>query len=79
VHERTQTFTEQVNWSVKGQPVRRDPETHLRLLFPQEAVHFLEGAGFQDVRLLGGFRESARALDGPRLVLLAKRAGIDAL
>lgn len=73
VHEHTQTFTEQVTWEVAGQPPRKDPETHFRMLFPLEAVHYLEGAGFEDVRLLGGFREGARALDGPRLVMLARR------
>jgi hypothetical protein len=48
-------MSEQVTWRRPGQPLVRDPEESLRLLFPQELVAYLESAGFEDVCLRGGF------------------------
>jgi SAM-dependent methyltransferase len=73
VIEEAQCFTEQVTWRLEGRPPRRDARSSFRMLFPQEARHFLEGAGFRDVQLLGDFRRSARRLDGPRMLLLARK------
>ena len=73
VIEEAQCFTEQVTWRFEGQPPRKDARSSFRMLFPQEARHFLEGAGFREVRILGDFRESARRLDGPRMLLLARK------
>jgi SAM-dependent methyltransferase len=73
VIEEAQSFTEQVTWQLGGQPPRRDPRSSFRMLFPEEARHFLEGAGFRDVQILGDFRRSARRLDGPRMLLLARK------
>lgn len=73
VLEEAQGFTEQVTWRVEGRRPRRDPRSTFRMLFPQEARHFLEGAGFQDVKILGDFRLRARRLEGPRMLLLARK------
>jgi SAM-dependent methyltransferase len=73
VIEEEQCFTEQVTWQLEGRPPRRDARSSFRMFFPQEARHFLEGAGFRDVQLFGDFRQSARRLDGPRMLLLARK------
>jgi SAM-dependent methyltransferase len=74
VLEETQCFTEQVTWELEGHPPRKDSRSTFRMLFPQEARHFLEGAGFRDVRILGDFRQGATKLNGPRMLLLARKA-----
>lgn len=70
----TQTMSEQVTWRRPGQPLVRDPEESLRLLFPQELVAYLESAGFEDVRLRGGFGLDPRShLRSRRLIAIARR------
>lgn len=73
VLEQAQCFTEQVTWELEGRPPRKDPRSTFRMLFPQEARHFLESAGFRDVRLLGDFRANARRLEGPRMLVIARK------
>jgi SAM-dependent methyltransferase len=73
VDEAAQVLTEQVTWQV-GRRRHRDPVSTLRLLFPQELVQFLDGAGFRDVKLLGDFRRDASRLRGRRMIAIARRA-----
>lgn len=73
VLEEAQCFTEQVTWRLEGQRPRRDPRSTFRMLFPQEARLLLEVEGFRDVQLLGDFRRGARRLNGPRMLVLARK------
>jgi SAM-dependent methyltransferase len=73
VDEAAQVLTERVSWT-EGARRHEDPPSRLRLLFPQELAHFLEGAGFADIEILGDFRRGSRALHGRRMVVLARRA-----
>jgi SAM-dependent methyltransferase len=73
IDETNQALIEQVTWTGRlGR--RRDPESRLRLLFPQELTHFLTGAGFRSVEIRGDFRKNARELQGRRMVVFATRA-----
>jgi SAM-dependent methyltransferase len=72
IDEPGQALIEQVTWS-DGRRRHRDPESRLRLLFPQELTHFLTGAGFRSVELLGDFRKDARQLRGRRMLVQASR------
>jgi SAM-dependent methyltransferase len=73
IDETEQALIEQVTWS-DSRRRRRDPESRLRLLFPQELTHFLTGAGFRNIEILGDFRKQARQLHGRRMIVLATRA-----
>jgi SAM-dependent methyltransferase len=70
IDEADQSLIEQVTWT-HGRRRHRDPESRLRLLFPQELAHFLTVAGFRDIEILGDFRKDARQLGGRRMVALA--------
>jgi hypothetical protein len=72
IDEADQVLMEQVTWS-DGRRRHQDPESRLRLLFPQELTHFLTLAGFRDVEILGDFRKDAHQLRGRRMVTLARR------
>jgi SAM-dependent methyltransferase len=50
-------------------------ESRLRLYYPHELAAMLEGAGFVDLRLLGGESGEALGLDSPRCVVVATRPG----
>jgi SAM-dependent methyltransferase len=54
-----------------GPPVVKT--SRLRLYYPHELAAMLEGAGFVELRLLGGESGEALALDSPRCVALATR------
>jgi len=72
IDEADQALTEQVTWG-EGRRRHQDPESRLRLLFPQELTHFLTVAGFRDVEILGDFLKDAHQLRGRRMVTLARR------
>ena len=73
IDETNQVLIEQVTWT-NGRRRHSDPESRLRLLFPQELTHFLTGAGFRSVEIRGDFRRNARELQGRRMVVHAARA-----
>jgi SAM-dependent methyltransferase len=73
IDETNQALIEQVTWR-EGRRRHQDPESRLRLLFPQELTHFLTGAGFRNVETFGDFRKDARQLHGRRMVVRAIRA-----
>jgi SAM-dependent methyltransferase len=72
IDEANQALIEHVTWS-DGRRRHQDPESRLRLLFPQELTHLLTLAGFGDVETLGDFQKKSHQLGGRRMVTLARR------
>jgi len=73
IDEANQALVEQVTL-FEGRRRHQDPESRLRLLFPQELTHFLTLAGFKEVEILGDFQRTTHELSGRRMVALARRA-----
>src|SRR5579859_7648543 len=70
---KTQSMTEQVSWKIRGKRIRRDPTEPQRLFFPQELRFYLEAAGFDDVRLMDGYRQTSKDFSGRRLIAVAEK------